>query len=131
MRPPADGGIMMPWRGRMSGFGTAIWNQFRVLLRIRKARRVPPRRARPAPGARIALGDLRFSMPAGMDNDLWRWLQDRGWREVRRRPDRRVYRDLPSSYVAQLVLCPSEERDTVLKAAIAEANARSSALSRR
>jgi hypothetical protein len=33
--------------------------------------------------------------------------------------------------VAQLVLCPSEERDTVLKAAIAEANARSSALSRR
>jgi len=58
---------------------------------------------------------------AGMDRELWGWLQDQGWREVAAHPDRRTYRDVPASWVTRLIDAPPEDRDAVLKSAIAEA----------
>jgi hypothetical protein len=115
----------------MGGLTDSARNWLRRLLRIRKPRRVLPRRPKPPPGARVCLDDLRFTMPPGMDDELWQWLQELGWREVSFRPERRSYRDLSSSRVAQLLICPASRRQGLLEAAIAEAGRRSSALLRR
>ena len=96
-------------------------NQFRNLLGIRRARATPRRTLRPALGARIHAGDIRMVVQAGLDRELWSWLQDRGWREITVRPDRRSYRDVPNSWMTLLIDSPPEQREAVLKAAIADA----------
>jgi hypothetical protein len=68
---------------------------------------------------------------AGLDRDLWGWLQDQGWREVTTRPDRRIYREVPSSWVTLLVDAPPEHREAVLKAAVADARRVTTTVSRR
>jgi hypothetical protein len=96
----------------------------RNLLRIRRPRTLPPRSPRPGVGARIFCDDVRITVQAGMTDELWRWLMERGWREVFYRPDRRVYRDVPSSIVTQLIDAAPEDRDAVLARARREARVR-------
>lgn len=98
-----------------------VRNQFRNLLGIRRARATPRRTPKPALGARIHLGDIRMVVQAGLDRELWSWLQDRGWREITVRPDRRSYRDVPSSWMTLLIDSQPEQREAVLKVAIADA----------
>lgn len=99
----------------------SVRNQFRNLLGIRRERRIPRRTGRPPLGARIVLDDFRMVVQSGLDKDLWTWLQEQGWREVTFRPDRRVYRDIPSSWMTLLIDAPPEHREAVLKAAMADA----------
>jgi hypothetical protein len=101
-----------------------VRDQVRHLLRIRRERVPPPAGNRPGVGARIACGDLRMSVQAGMSETLWRWLVKQGWREVLYRPDRRRYRDVPHTYVTQLIDAAPEDRDRVLAAATAHASIR-------
>lgn len=115
----------------MSGLSVNMRDRLRGILGLRRERAVPPRRAKPAVGARICRDNIRMTVPAGMSDDLWRWLQDDGWRELTYRPDRRVYRDVPPSHVLRLVDCAADRRSQVLQAAIDEAYVRSTALSRR
>jgi hypothetical protein len=115
----------------MSGLSLSVRDRLRVILGIRRERSLPPRRSKPGVGARIVRDDVRMLVPAGMSEDLWRWLQDEGWREITFRPDRRSYRDIPTSRVQQLANCASSRRAEVLHEAIDEAHLRSSALSRR
>ena len=115
----------------MAGLSLSVRDRLRGILGIRRERSLPPRRPKPAVGARIVRDDVRMLVPAGMSEELWRWLQDEGWREITFRPDRRTYRDLPSSRVHQLSDCPSGRRPDVMQAAIDEAYLRRSALSRR
>lgn len=68
---------------------------------------------------------------AGIDRELWSWLQDQGWREVTVRPDRRIYREVPSSWMTLLIDSPPEQREAVLKAAVADARRVSSTAKRR
>jgi hypothetical protein len=68
---------------------------------------------------------------AGIDRELWSWLQDQGWREVTVRPDRRIYREVPSSWMTLLIDSPPEQREAVLKAAVADARRVSSTVKRR
>lgn len=98
-------------------FVVAQWvrDHVRTSLKIRAQRAVTQRGRRPNPGARIARGDVRMSVQAGMTAELWRWLQDAGWREILHKPDRRRYRDLPSQCVARLIECAPEERVAVLR----------------
>jgi len=98
-----------------------VRDRVRTLLRIRVSRDVPAIGAKPTIGARIFRDDLRMTVQAGMTDGLWRWLAKQGWREATFRPDRRRYRDIPSTYVTQLIDCASEQRDTVLAAAIENA----------
>ena len=94
-------------------------DRIRTLLRIRVSRATPPLGSRPHAGARIFCGDLRMTVQAGMSHDLWVWLQRTGWREVRHRPDRRRYFDIPSESVAELIACAPEHRSDCLKEGIA------------
>jgi hypothetical protein len=98
-----------------------VRNQFRNIFGIRRERSMPRRTLRPQLGARIVRDDVRMVVQAGLGQDLWAWLQEQGWREVRFRPDRRTYRDVPNSWVTALIDAAPEHRDAVLKAAMAEA----------
>jgi hypothetical protein len=115
----------------MSGLSFNVRDRLRGILGIRRERTLPPRRPKPRVGAGIFRDDVRMRVPAGMSDELWRWLQDEGWREITFRPDRRSYRDIPLSRVQQLADCPSSMRQAVLEAAIDEAHLRRTALSRR
>ena len=104
---------------------SSVRDRLRGMLGIRKTRRVPPKRNRPPTvGARAFKEDLRMTVQAGMTYELWRWLQDQGWREASFRPDRRSYFDVPSHWVMQLTDAAAEERGQVLSAAIQAARAR-------
>ena len=61
---------------------------------------------------------------AGLGHDLWEWLQDRGFREITYRPDRRRYRDLPPLLVTRLFEASREDWRTLLKQALDEASKR-------
>jgi hypothetical protein len=50
------------------------------------------RSAKPRIGARIVQveSDVRLTVQAGLSDELWIWLLDRGWRVVTHRSDRRT-----------------------------------------
>ncbi|MBV8208534.1 MAG: hypothetical protein JO133_00570 [Burkholderiaceae bacterium] len=61
---------------------------------------------------------------AGMSDELWDWLMDRGWREVTYRPDRRTYRHVPVSCVRKLIDATDDRRSHDLELALARAEFR-------
>jgi hypothetical protein len=95
-------------------------DRLRTSLKVRRERALGRRGRRPSPGARIACNDLRMTVQAGMTADLWRWLQDAGWREIAHKPDRRRYREIGSPCVARLIACAPEERASVLNRYLAQ-----------
>jgi len=100
-------------------------------------RRLPARGPKPHIGAHIVHVEdsLRMTVQAGMSDDLWRWLLDRGWRMMTYRPDRRHYREIPGSWVTLLVDGDRGSRETLMAGAISNAEfrppARTWSLSRR
>ena len=96
-------------------------NRVRGLLNIRKPRAGLRRGHKPPVGAFVVKDDYRFRMQSGMSDERWRWLQDQGWRESRYRPDRRVYRDIPTAWVTGLIDAPDENCHKVLEAAMLRA----------
>jgi hypothetical protein len=101
-----------------------VRDQVRSLLRIRRERVAPPLGNKPGVGARIACGDLRMTVQAGMSDGLWKYLTRKGWREVLYRPDRRRYRDLPHTLVTRLIDAAPEDRDRILALATTHASVR-------
>lgn len=65
-----------------------------------------------------------MTVQAGMDNDLWHWLLDAGWRELTYRPDRRNYREIPASWVTRLTDSVPEDRAQILALASGKARGR-------
>lgn len=109
----------------MSGLTDAMKDRLRTMLKIRKPRSLPRRGPKPSVGAKIVKDDIRITVQAGLSHELWRWLQEQGWREVWFRPDRRRYRDVPTAWVTRLIDSAPDERSAVLEAAIARATFRS------
>ncbi len=99
-------------------------NWWRGVLRLRKDRALPRRTGKPGIGATIICGDLRITIQAGLSDELWTWLLDEGWRELTYRPDRRHYREVPSSWVTRLIDALPETRPLIMDAAIAKASIR-------
>jgi hypothetical protein len=104
-----------------------VRDRLRQVLGIRTPRATPRRGPRPSLGARIFREDVRMTVQAGMSSELWAWLQREGWREITFRPDRRTYREIPSTWVTRLTDCPADERERILAQAIAEARRQGSA----
>jgi len=102
----------------------SIRNWYRGLLRVRTERRLPRRGAKPAIGNTIIFEDLRMTVQAGFSDELWQWLLDEGWRELTYRPDRRHYREIPSTWVTRLIDSMPETRPLVLQAAVTKASLR-------
>ncbi|MCX8005814.1 MAG: hypothetical protein N2688_12815 [Burkholderiaceae bacterium] len=108
----------------MAGIASKLRDRLRTMLNIRKPRKLPRRGPKPSIGARICCDDLRMTVQAGMSNELWNWLQARGWREIPYKPDRRRYREISTEWARQLIDCPPEQREEVLSQAIEHAVAR-------
>jgi hypothetical protein len=104
----------------------ALRDWLRSLLRIRSERRLQRAGAKPAIGTSIIQGDLRMKVPAGMNEELWRWMMDQGWRESRHLPDRRRYRDVPAAWAHRLVDAPWDAKARALEAAVRHAASRPS-----
>ena len=47
-----------------------------------------------------------MTIQAGVTDELWEWLMERGWRELRYAPDRRHYRVVPAVRVTKLLDSP-------------------------
>lgn len=106
-------------------FVAQVRDQVRTLLKIRCDREIPSAGQKPAYGAKLFRGDIRMTVRSGMTDALWRWLLEQGWREVTVRPDRRRYKDIPTTYVTHLIDAPgNEERARVMAIAVAHAQYR-------
>lgn len=103
---------------------TQVRDQVRTLFRIRRERSMPRAGLKPAVGARIACGDLRMSVQAGMSDALWHWLTRQGWREVTFRPDRRRYRDFQHAFVTLLFDAHPDDWKRILASAAEHASFR-------
>jgi hypothetical protein len=104
----------------------SIFDRVRSLGREQCPRRLPRRSAKPPIGARIIQVEsgVRLTVQAGLSDELWIWLLDRGWRVVTHRPDRRRYRDIPWPRVTRLFDCDPTFREELLTKAIANAESR-------
>jgi hypothetical protein len=104
----------------------SIVERIRSLGREERPRRWPRRSAKPPIGARIVQVEsgVRLTVQAGLSDELWIWLLDRGWRVVTHRPDRRRYRDISWCRVTRLIDCDPASRDRVLTEAIWDAESR-------
>ena len=102
----------------------SVWDGVRNLLNVRVKRTRADRGPKPRLGAKIACGEVRMSVQSGLTDDMWTWLQEQGWREVTRRPDRRHYKDVPPSLVTKLFDAVPSERLSALKEATDGAFAR-------
>jgi hypothetical protein len=102
----------------------SVKDSVRRLLKIRVDRSLPAVGSKPAVGARICRGDVRMTVQAGLADGHWRWLAKNGWREITYRPDRRRYRDVPSSYVTQLIDASIDQLERTVAAAVANATLR-------
>ena len=108
-------------------FVAHVRDQVRTLLKIRCEREIPSEGSKPPFGAKLVCGDIRMTVRSGMTDQLWRWLLDQGWREVAVRPDRRHYKDIPTTFVTRLIdSVTDEERARVVDFAIANAKYRPS-----
>jgi hypothetical protein len=106
-------------------FVAHVRDQVRTLLKIRCEREIPSESSKPGFGAKLVCGDIRMTVRSGMTDQLWRWLLDQGWREVAVRPDRRHYKDIPSTFVTRLIdAVTNEERARVVEFAVANAEYR-------
>ena len=85
---------------------------------------MPRAGVKPTVGGRIACGDLRMSVQAGMSDGLWNWLTKQGWREIAFRPDRRRYRDIQHAFVTQLFDAHPDDWSRILKIAAEHASFR-------
>ena len=102
----------------------SLRDRIRGILNVRCERALPRRGPKPTIGAHIAQGNLRMSVQAGMSEDLWNWLLEQGWRELRYRPEHRRYRDVPAICVRQLIDAPAAVRQQALNAAAGRASHR-------
>lgn len=89
-------------------------------------RRLLRRSRKPRIGAHVVhvQEELRLVVQAGMSDDLWVWLMDRGWRLETHWPDRRAYRDIPVSYVTRLIDAHPDQRERVMAEATLNAQFR-------
>jgi hypothetical protein len=104
----------------------SLRNRVRVIFNIRQKRKPPRRTGKPAIGTFVAREDLRITTLAGMSDELWRWLLDQGWREIRFQNDRRRYRDIPAVWVTRLIDATPDMYPRILNAAVARAAQRPS-----
>src|SRR4029077_9954437 len=104
----------------------SIVDRVRSLGREQCPRRLPRRSAKPRIGARIVQVEsgVRLTVQAGLGDDLWMWLLDRGCRVVTHRPDRRRYRDIRWSLVTRLFDCDPASRERLMFEAIWDAESR-------
>ena len=102
-----------------------VFDSVRTMLGMRRQREMPPPGPKPRLGARIVKDDVRITVQAGLTDATWHWLVVHGWREDTFHNNRRRYREVPPSLVAQLFdAADPDERAQLVALAVAEARFR-------
>ena len=102
-----------------------VIDSVRTMLGMRRPRAVPPPGPKPHLGARIVNDDVRITVQAGLTDATWHWLVLNGWREDTFPNDRRHYREVPPSLVAQIFdAADADECAQLISQAVAEARLR-------
>ena len=102
-----------------------LFHSVRRALGVRRSRALLPVGPRPRQGAKIVREEMRMTVQAGLTESTWAWLVAQGWREEPYRGDRRAYREVPPSRVAELLDAQDgDELRELLNAAMAEAEFR-------
>ena len=102
-----------------------VFDSVRTMLGVRRQRATPLPGPKPRLGAKIVKDDVRITVQAGLTDATWHWLVLHGWREDTFHNDRRRYRDVPPSLVAQLFdAADPDERAQLVALAVAEARFR-------
>jgi hypothetical protein len=106
-----------------------VIDSIRTMLGVRRKRTVPAPGLKPRLGARIVKDDVRIVVQAGLTDATWQWLVLHGWREDSYRNNRRRYREVPPSLVAQLFdAADPDECAQLVRQAVAEARFRPTVL---
>ena len=102
----------------------SLRTRLRSLLGEEVARALPRRTRKPRIGMYVVhvQEGLRLTMQAGVSDELWQWLMDKGWRVPTHQPDRRAYRDIPVSCITRLIDADPAHREQVLFEAIMSAH---------
>jgi hypothetical protein len=102
-----------------------VIDSVRTMLGVRKQRAIAPPGPKPRLGARIIKDDVRMTVQAGLTDATWHWLVLHGWREDTFRNDRRRYREIPPSLVAEIFdSADPDECAQLVQLGIAEAKIR-------
>lgn len=102
-----------------------VIDSVRRMLGVRRQRAVPPAGPKPRLGARIVKDDVRMTVQAGLADATWHWLVLHGWREDTFRRNRRRYRDVPPSLVAEIFdAADPDDCAKLVQRAVAEAKFR-------
>jgi hypothetical protein len=110
----------------------SLRTRLRSLLGERIPRSLPRRSRKPRIGTYVVHVEegLRLVMQAGLSDEQWQWLMDRGWRVPVYHPDRRAYRDIPVSFVTRLIDSDYSHREQVMFEAVMSAQEKPSAVRR-
>jgi hypothetical protein len=106
--------------------------RLRSLLGEQISRSLPRRSRKPRIGTYVVHVEegLRLVMQAGLSDEQWQWLMDRGWRVPAYHPDRRAYRDIPVSFVTRWIDADAAHWDQVMFEATMSAQEKPSAVRR-
>lgn len=85
----------------------------RTLIGIRKPRQVLPIGERPLVGSNIVMKNLRMRLKYPINNDLWTWLSQMGWRTIDIRKDRRHYTMVSEKILIRLINANAPKRDLI------------------
>lgn len=66
-------------------------DRLRTLFRVRNTRQLPPAHSKPALGGSIIKDRFRIRLRHPIDDELWVWLCDMGWRTMPIHNNRRKY----------------------------------------
>ena len=107
--------------------------RLRSLLDEEVTRSLPRRTPKPHIGAHVVQveSSLRLVVQAGLSDELWLWLMDRGWHVATHHPDRREYRDIPASCVTRLIDSDPAQRDRLMAEAVLSAQSKTALGARR
>ena len=66
-------------------------DRVRTLLKVRNKRQLPPAHSKPSLGGSIVKDRFRIRLRHPIDDELWTWLCDMGWRAMPIHNNRRKY----------------------------------------
>ncbi len=91
----------------------SLIDQFRTLAGIRRVRQVLPAREKPSVGSSIVRDQFRIRVKYAIDEELWRWLAEKGWRLMPLHNNRRRYTMVPERIFVKLLSGDLAQREEV------------------
>ena len=87
-----------------------LLDTLRTLVGIRSERQLLPVSEKPFIGSNIVRDKLRMRLKYPINDELWKWLSEMGWRAIDMRGNRRHYTVVPDKILVKLIKANTLER---------------------